>query len=303
MKGPCQALSGRALAPSKCHTCMTHALGMRCPDQSSARKMCLASVPGRLIFCRYACESMKSLPYRPYSYISGISPGHSPGILPCLCWCSICSPWMLQFPSACGVWLSEDAHEDQHSASFLFSLCPSLLCLIARSWVVMNDATSRRPRSTPVKTHLYALFDILFFERGGLKHCMRYRSCMRACLPQQACSVSQGRIVMDDASSKSLQNTAMHLRKACNHPYLFLGSQPYMPQDALEPIRASGKLELLDRVLPKLHASGGSLALCCILILCWKVVRDLPSCAATCSVYHLLCTCVQTSCECSAMVT
>lgn len=66
----------------------------------------------------------------------------------------------------------------------------------------------------------------------------------------------QGRVMMDDASSKSLQNTAMHLRKACNHPYLFLGTQPYLPKDDLEPIRASGKLELLDRVLPKLHASG-----------------------------------------------
>lgn len=66
----------------------------------------------------------------------------------------------------------------------------------------------------------------------------------------------QGRVMMEDASSRSLQNTAMHLRKACNHPYLFLGTQPYMPKDALEPIRASGKLELLDRILPKLRASG-----------------------------------------------
>ena len=61
---------------------------------------------------------------------------------------------------------------------------------------------------------------------------------------------------MDDAASKSLQNTAMHLRKACNHPYLFLGTQLYMPKDPLEPIRASGKLELLDRILPKLKSSG-----------------------------------------------
>lgn len=57
---------------------------------------------------------------------------------------------------------------------------------------------------------------------------------------------------------RSLQNTAMHLRKTCNHPYLFL--QPsYMPSDPLELIKASGKLDLLDRILPKLQATGALL--------------------------------------------
>ena len=49
----------------------------------------------------------------------------------------------------------------------------------------------------------------------------------------------------------ALRNTVMQLRKICNHPYLFL--------DYLEPgdmggniFRASGKFELLDRILPKL---------------------------------------------------
>ena len=54
---------------------------------------------------------------------------------------------------------------------------------------------------------------------------------------------------------RSLQNTAMHLRKTCNHPYLFL-EDGYHPQDPEELIRASGKLELLDRILPKLQATG-----------------------------------------------
>lgn len=65
----------------------------------------------------------------------------------------------------------------------------------------------------------------------------------------------QGRIRGDDKTMRSLQNTAMHLRKTCNHPYLFLPPS-YIPTDPQELIKASGKLELLDRILPKLQATG-----------------------------------------------
>ena len=65
----------------------------------------------------------------------------------------------------------------------------------------------------------------------------------------------QGRIRGDDKAMRSLQNTAMHLRKTCNHPYLFLPPS-YIPTDPLELIKASGKLDLLDRILPKLQATG-----------------------------------------------
>lgn len=47
----------------------------------------------------------------------------------------------------------------------------------------------------------------------------------------------------------------MQLRKCCNHPYLFLknyddlGSPEWI-------VRASGKFELLDRILPKLKYFG-----------------------------------------------
>lgn len=54
--------------------------------------------------------------------------------------------------------------------------------------------------------------------------------------------------------SKSLQNLTMQLRKCCNHPYLFLGDYYMQPSD--EMIRSSGKFELLDRLLPKLHRAG-----------------------------------------------
>jgi SNF2 family DNA or RNA helicase len=63
---------------------------------------------------------------------------------------------------------------------------------------------------------------------------------------------------MDSKKTRSLQNSAMHLRKACNHPYLFLAGQapPYEPADREELVRASGKLALLDNILPKLCATG-----------------------------------------------
>ncbi|KAH9617893.1 hypothetical protein KSS87_010160 [Heliosperma pusillum] len=55
--------------------------------------------------------------------------------------------------------------------------------------------------------------------------------------------------------SKGLQNLSMQLRKCCNHPYLFL--QDYYNIGRMDDIvRASGKFELLDRLLPKLHRAG-----------------------------------------------
>ncbi|KAK3440831.1 hypothetical protein EUGRSUZ_B01100 [Eucalyptus grandis] len=65
-----------------------------------------------------------------------------------------------------------------------------------------------------------------------------------------------GRVGLDTGSgkSKSLQNLSMQLRKCCNHPYLFVGEYNMWRKDEIA--RASGKFELLDRLLPKLHRSG-----------------------------------------------
>lgn len=52
--------------------------------------------------------------------------------------------------------------------------------------------------------------------------------------------------------STGLNNPIMHLRKVCNHPYLFLSE--WMSDEDM--IRCSGKFELLDRILPKLKAAG-----------------------------------------------
>ncbi|GAQ78262.1 putative SNF2 family DNA repair protein [Klebsormidium nitens] len=56
--------------------------------------------------------------------------------------------------------------------------------------------------------------------------------------------------------SRSLMNTAMQLRKCCNHPYLFLDTMEALPDDPSQRVRASGKFELLDRILPKMKQTG-----------------------------------------------
>ncbi|XP_019055764.1 PREDICTED: probable ATP-dependent DNA helicase CHR12 isoform X2 [Nelumbo nucifera] len=65
-----------------------------------------------------------------------------------------------------------------------------------------------------------------------------------------------GRVGLDTGSgkSKSLQNLSMQLRKCCNHPYLFVGEYNMWRKEEI--VRASGKFELLDRLLPKLQKAG-----------------------------------------------
>lgn len=53
-------------------------------------------------------------------------------------------------------------------------------------------------------------------------------------------------------NGRSMQNNVMQLRKICNHPYLQEDS--YNLDENL--IRSSGKVELMDRLLPKLKTSG-----------------------------------------------
>ena len=59
------------------------------------------------------------------------------------------------------------------------------------------------------------------------------------------------------AGSTRLSNILMQLRKACNHPYLFEGIE----DRSLDPlgehvIQNSAKLQLLDKLLPRLQAQG-----------------------------------------------
>lgn len=54
-------------------------------------------------------------------------------------------------------------------------------------------------------------------------------------------------------SQKGLMNTLMQLRKICNHPYLFNQEGWFINENLY---RASGKMELLDRILYKLKRTG-----------------------------------------------
>ena len=56
----------------------------------------------------------------------------------------------------------------------------------------------------------------------------------------------------DGSIAGGLSNAIMHLRKVCNHPYLFM--RDYMVDEDL--VRISGKFVLLDRMLPKLLAGN-----------------------------------------------
>ncbi|EIE77396.1 hypothetical protein RO3G_02100 [Rhizopus delemar RA 99-880] len=60
-------------------------------------------------------------------------------------------------------------------------------------------------------------------------------------------------------SIKGLNNTIMQLRKICNHPFVFEEVErvvnPYKLSNELL-YRVSGKFDLLDRILPKLRATG-----------------------------------------------
>ena len=60
----------------------------------------------------------------------------------------------------------------------------------------------------------------------------------------------------DKAKAISLKNAIMQLRKICNHPYLFDGHEPIGEEVSDHIFNVSGKFELLDRMLPKLLATG-----------------------------------------------
>lgn len=56
-----------------------------------------------------------------------------------------------------------------------------------------------------------------------------------------------------------LLNILMQLRKCCNHPYLFDGAEPGPPYTTdLHLVVNSGKMVVLDKLLPKLKEQGRS---------------------------------------------
>ncbi|XP_051543695.1 probable global transcription activator SNF2L2 isoform X1 [Myxocyprinus asiaticus] len=83
--------------------------------------------------------------------------------------------------------------------------------------------------------------------------------------------------------AKTLMNTIMQLKKICNHPYMF----PHIEESFAEHLeypngiisgadlyRASGKFELLDRILPKLKATNHRVLLFCQMTSLMTIMED-----------------------------
>merc|ERR1711997_672574 len=83
--------------------------------------------------------------------------------------------------------------------------------------------------------------------------------------------------------AKALMNTIMQLRKLCNHPFMFqqveesYAKHVGCPTDVIQGpdiYRASGKFELMDRILPKLKASGHRVLMFCQMTQCMTIIED-----------------------------
>ena len=83
--------------------------------------------------------------------------------------------------------------------------------------------------------------------------------------------------------AKALMNSIMQLRKICNHPFMFahieesfaehIGQQGGVVSGP-DVYRASGKFELLDRILPKLKATNHRVLLFCQMTTLMTIMED-----------------------------
>ena len=98
---------------------------------------------------------------------------------------------------------------------------------------------------------------------------------------------TKGVMLTDDKTgkngSKALMNTIMQLRKICNHPFIFAELEDKLSQylgypngiiSGPELYRASGKFELLDRILPKLKQTGHRVLMFCQMTSLMNVMED-----------------------------
>lgn len=83
--------------------------------------------------------------------------------------------------------------------------------------------------------------------------------------------------------AKTLMNTIMQLKKICNHPYMFQPIEESFAEHLGYPngiisgpdlYRASGKFELLDRILPKLKATNHRVLLFCQMTTLMTIMED-----------------------------
>ncbi|KAL9180621.1 hypothetical protein ACHAXT_011074 [Thalassiosira profunda] len=76
-------------------------------------------------------------------------------------------------------------------------------------------------------------------------------------------------------SHARLQNVLMHLRKVCNHPYLFDGAEAGPPfSDGPHLWENSAKMSLLNKLLPKLKAKGSRVLIFCQMTRVLDILED-----------------------------
>uniref|UniRef100_A0A1I8BQS0 SNF2-family ATP dependent chromatin remodeling factor snf21 n=1 Tax=Meloidogyne hapla TaxID=6305 RepID=A0A1I8BQS0_MELHA len=80
---------------------------------------------------------------------------------------------------------------------------------------------------------------------------------------------------------RALMNTVVHLRKLCNHPFLFHSVEDECQShwkvkeiSGKDLYRVSGKFELLDRILPKLKATGHRVLIFCQMTQLMNIMED-----------------------------
>ncbi|CAH2294634.1 chromodomain-helicase-DNA-binding 8 isoform X1 [Pelobates cultripes] len=89
------------------------------------------------------------------------------------------------------------------------------------------------------------------------------------------------------SNTPNLLNTMMELRKCCNHPYLITGAEekilsefreatPVIPYDfhLQAMVRSSGKLVLIDKLLPKLRSGGHKVLIFSQMVRCLDILED-----------------------------
>mmetsp|Transcript_13792 Transcript_13792/g.29113 ORF Transcript_13792/g.29113 Transcript_13792/m.29113 type:complete len:1161 (-) Transcript_13792:1566-5048(-) len=76
-------------------------------------------------------------------------------------------------------------------------------------------------------------------------------------------------------SHARLQNVLMHLRKVCNHPYLFDGAEQGPPfSDGPHLWENCAKMQLLNKLLPKLKAKGSRVLIFCQMTRVLDIMED-----------------------------
>ncbi|XP_043913895.1 chromodomain-helicase-DNA-binding protein 8 [Protopterus annectens] len=106
----------------------------------------------------------------------------------------------------------------------------------------------------------------------------------RAILEKNFSFLSKG---TGQANIPNLLNTMMELRKCCNHPYLIKGAEEKILAECREScgqlradfhlqamVRSSGKLVLIDKLLPKLKAGGHKVLIFSQMVRCLDILED-----------------------------